>query len=101
MLGVARRRPRLVVEKVEWAGADIAVDELVPLFRGSDVVVHLAWLIQPSHDGAELAYPRAVGHPRCLQHYRDSMRRQLDLALRFVPPAVRQDWAERLGRIFS
>ena len=64
VLGVARRRPRLVVEKVEWARADIAVDELVPLFRGSDVVVHLAWLIQPSRDQQQLGRVNLEGSAR-------------------------------------
>ncbi len=50
ILGVARRRPELRVEKTEWAEADITSDDLVPLFRGADAVVHLAWTIQPSHD---------------------------------------------------
>src|SRR4051812_19420844 len=50
VLGVARRRPVLTVPKVEWAQADIASSDLVPLFRGADAVVHLAWLIQPSRD---------------------------------------------------
>jgi len=50
VLGVARRLPSLELPKVEWAAADIARDELAPLFHGSDCVVQLAWLIQPSHD---------------------------------------------------
>ena len=50
VLGVARRRPELQVDKVEWAEADVASSDLVPLFRGADAVVHLAWLIQPSRD---------------------------------------------------
>ncbi len=50
VLGVARRLPGLRMEKVEWAAADIVEDDLVPLFRGADAVVLLAWLIQPSRD---------------------------------------------------
>jgi UDP-glucose 4-epimerase len=50
ILGIARRRPELELEKTEWAEADIAEDELAPLLRGADAVVHLAWVIQPSHD---------------------------------------------------
>ena len=48
VLGVARRLPRLDKPKVDWAAADVSRDDLEPLFRGADVVVHLAWLIQPS-----------------------------------------------------
>lgn len=50
VLGVARRTPDWEVGKGEWAAADIATDELVPLFRGADAVVHLAWAFQPTHD---------------------------------------------------
>src|SRR3954469_14414300 len=50
VLAVARRMPRLVVPKVEWARADVVTSDLAPLLRGADCVVHLAWLIQPSRD---------------------------------------------------
>ncbi|MDQ3889736.1 MAG: NAD-dependent epimerase/dehydratase family protein [Actinomycetota bacterium] len=50
VLGVARRLPGLEFRKTEWAQADVTKSDLVPLFRGADAVVHLAWLIQPSHD---------------------------------------------------
>ena len=48
--GIARRRPALRLPKTSWATADVATDDLVPLFRNADAVVHLAWLIQPSRD---------------------------------------------------
>ena len=50
ILGVARRRPAADFPATEWATADVAKDDLAPLFRGADAVVHLAWAIQPSHD---------------------------------------------------
>lgn len=50
VLGVARRKPDLEWPKTEWVAADITRAHLEPLFAGADVVVHLAWLIQPSHD---------------------------------------------------
>jgi nucleoside-diphosphate-sugar epimerase len=50
VLGVARRAPELEVPKVDWAQADVTRDDLIPLFRGADAVVHLAWAIQPSRD---------------------------------------------------
>ena len=50
VLGLARRLPGLRVPKTTWAEADVTTTDLVPLFRGADAVVHLAWLIQPSHD---------------------------------------------------
>jgi len=54
IVGVARRVPDTPVadrpwDKVEWAAADVATDDLAPVFAGADAVVHLAWLIQPSH----------------------------------------------------
>ena len=50
VLGLARRVPDHGMPKTTWARADIADDDLVPHFRGADVVVHLAWIIQPSRD---------------------------------------------------
>ncbi|HEX6443697.1 MAG TPA: NAD-dependent epimerase/dehydratase family protein [Streptosporangiales bacterium] len=49
VVGVARRRPGWRPDKVQWIQADVARDDLAPLFRGASAVVHLAWLIQPSH----------------------------------------------------
>lgn len=54
IVGIARRRPFLDLDKVTWVGADVSTDALRPLFRGCDAVVHLAWLIQPSRDLARL-----------------------------------------------
>ena len=65
--GVARRLPTLEVEKTEWLTADIARDELAPIFRGADVVVHLAWLIQPSHDLNALWRVNVEGSSRLLR----------------------------------
>jgi UDP-glucose 4-epimerase len=64
VLGVARRRPVIEFPKTDWAQADIASDELVPLFRGADVVVHLAWTIQPSHDLPRLWHTNVEGSTR-------------------------------------
>jgi UDP-glucose 4-epimerase len=64
LLGVARRRPQLALPKTEWAQADIARDDLESLFDGADAVVHLAWLIQPSHDGDALARVNLEGSAR-------------------------------------
>ncbi len=49
ILGVARRLPQWSAPRTEWAQADIERDDLVGLFRGADVVIHLAWLLQPTH----------------------------------------------------
>jgi UDP-glucose 4-epimerase len=50
VLGIARRLPAAGPATCAYAGADVVTDALVPLFRGADAVVHLAWVIQPSHD---------------------------------------------------
>jgi UDP-glucose 4-epimerase len=50
VVGVARRLPSSERPKTEWQQADVATSDLVPLLRGADAVVHLAWQIQPSRD---------------------------------------------------
>ena len=50
IVGLARRVPAVQMPKVEWVGADVTEDELVPVFAGADAVVHLAWAIQPGRD---------------------------------------------------
>src|ERR687890_207365 len=64
VLGVARRLPGLRMNKVEWAAADIARDDLVPHFRGADAVILLAWLIQPSRDLNKLWMVNVEGRMR-------------------------------------
>ena len=72
ILGVARRRPAPEIAKTEWAEADFAEDHLVPLFRGADAVVHLAWLIQPSHDEARLRRTNVQGSTRLFRATADA-----------------------------
>jgi UDP-glucose 4-epimerase len=66
IVGIARRRPRADAEKVTWVTADIAREDadLVAAFGGADVVVHLAWLIQPSRDPETLAAVNVEGSRR-------------------------------------
>lgn len=65
VLGIARRIPdEWRPAKLEWHAADIAEDDLVGPMRGADVVVHLAWLIQPSHDVAVLERTNVHGSAR-------------------------------------
>jgi nucleoside-diphosphate-sugar epimerase len=52
IVGIARRVPKAEFPKVEWRGADVTEDDLVPIFAGADAVIHLAWAIQPSRDEA-------------------------------------------------
>jgi UDP-glucose 4-epimerase len=64
VLGLARRLPTARFDKTEWAEADVTSSELAPLFRGADVVIHLAWLIQPGRDPATLRATNVDGSRR-------------------------------------
>jgi len=61
VLAIARRPASLAFPKVEWARADISRDDVEPLLVGADVLVHLAWQIQPSHDEATMARTNVAG----------------------------------------
>jgi UDP-glucose 4-epimerase len=52
IVGVARRLPIATFPKTSWQHADVSESALAPIFAGADVVIHLAWLIQPSRDEA-------------------------------------------------
>ncbi|MBW3615395.1 MAG: NAD-dependent epimerase/dehydratase family protein [Actinobacteria bacterium] len=64
LVGVARRRPEFALPKLEWSPADIRTADLASVFRGADVVIHLAWVIQPSHDLAGLHSTNVGGSQR-------------------------------------
>ncbi|HET7567047.1 MAG TPA: NAD-dependent epimerase/dehydratase family protein [Gaiellaceae bacterium] len=72
VVGIARRLPSLAVEKTEWRVADVEHDDLVPLFRGADCVVHLAWRIQPSHDLEALRRTNVGGSMRVFRAVADA-----------------------------
>jgi UDP-glucose 4-epimerase len=64
VVGIARRRPDLDLQGVEWRDADIRSADLAEHFRGADAVIHLAWLIQPSRDERELESVNLDGSAR-------------------------------------
>jgi len=64
ILGLARRPPDSSFPKTTWAAADVRTDNLEARFRGADVVVHLAWAIQPSHDRRALRSTNVDGSSR-------------------------------------
>jgi UDP-glucose 4-epimerase len=70
VVGVARRRPTLVMPKTTWVAADVVDDDLESVFRGADCVVHLAWLIQPSRDQRILQAVNVEGSSRVFQAVR-------------------------------
>jgi UDP-glucose 4-epimerase len=77
IVGIARRVPSRPHPRTRWVGADIVTSPLEKLFAGADAVINLAWLIQPSRDGAAL---RAVNV--------DGSRRVFEAAARAGVPAL-------------
>jgi len=67
IVGVARRLPSVQPPKVRWVQADVTRSDLVGVFRGSDAVVHLAWLIQPSRDEAVTRETNVEGSRRVFE----------------------------------
>jgi UDP-glucose 4-epimerase len=64
VLGLCRRVPKAQFAKTEWRQADVVRTPLRPLFQGADAVVHLAWLIQPGRDKAQLRAVNVDGSAR-------------------------------------
>src|SRR4051812_43267114 len=67
IVGLARRMPSWTAPKVRWESCDVAEDALAPRFAGADAVIHLAWLIQPSRDEAELERVNVDGSRRVFE----------------------------------
>lgn len=66
--GVARRvGDAMPFPEVEWTAADVATTDLRPVFDGAEAVVHLAWAIQPSRDGARLWRTNVLGSRRVFE----------------------------------
>src|SRR5947199_4018642 len=66
IVAIARRRPEQSWPRTTFVAADIVSDDLVPLLRGVDAVVHLAWLIQPGRDESVTAAVNVDGTRRLL-----------------------------------
>ena len=67
IVGVARRLPDWSPPRTQWISKDIARDDLRVVMAGADVVIHLAWLIQPSRDPAELERVNVDGSRRVFE----------------------------------
>src|SRR3954463_14011306 len=67
IVGVARRLPDWRPERTRWVAADVARDDLHPLFDGADPVIHLAGVVQPSRDDAELERVNVGGSRRVFE----------------------------------
>lgn len=72
VVGLQRRVPRYSVPKTEWVAADIVRSPLTELFAGADVVIHLAWLIQPARDLELVRSVNVDGSARVFQAVRDA-----------------------------
>lgn len=66
VVALARRLPPEPDPRAEWHAVDVAEDDLVPVLSGADVVVHLAWLLQPAHDPDEMWRVNVRGTRRVL-----------------------------------
>ncbi|MBB1253273.1 NAD-dependent epimerase/dehydratase family protein [Streptomyces sp. OF3] len=71
VVGVARRLPDPPPAGTDWVSVDIgrqdATRELTGVLEGADAVVHLAWLLQPSHDPAVTWRTNVLGTDRVLR----------------------------------
>jgi UDP-glucose 4-epimerase len=67
IVGVARRQPDWQAPRTRWVSLDVERDDLRPVLAGADAVIHLAWLIQPSRDEAELERVNVRGSRRVFQ----------------------------------
>jgi UDP-glucose 4-epimerase len=67
IVGVARRQPQWTNPRTRWVQADVSSSPLEPVFAGTDAVIHLAWLIQPSHDEQTLAATNVRGSQRVFE----------------------------------
>lgn len=61
---LARRYPSHGFSEAEFISADVVHSDLVPLLRGANVVIHLAWAIQPGRDGALTHTVNVLGSER-------------------------------------
>ena len=77
VLALARRVAELEFPKTEWAYADIATSDLARRFRGADCVVHLAWVIQPSHDQERMWRTNVEGSARLFRAVKEAGVRNL------------------------
>jgi nucleoside-diphosphate-sugar epimerase len=67
IVGLARRVPRWQPDRTRWVRADVVTSPLEEIFERADAVIHLAWLIQPSRDGAALRAVNVDGSRRVFE----------------------------------
>lgn len=67
IVGVARRRPDRRFRRTRFTVADVARDDLVPVLRGADAAVHLAWRLQPLRRPESLERTNVEGSRRVFE----------------------------------
>jgi UDP-glucose 4-epimerase len=67
IIGIARRMPAWRPKRTQWVSLDVERHDLRPWLEGADAVIHLAWLIQPSRDAAELERVNVRGSRRVFE----------------------------------
>jgi UDP-glucose 4-epimerase len=67
IVGIARRMPHARFPKTIFVPADVSRDDLAAHFAGAACVVHLAWLIQPSHDRQTTWSTNVIGSRRVFE----------------------------------
>jgi UDP-glucose 4-epimerase len=67
IVGVARRASGPPWPKVEWHSLDVSTEDLAPLAKGVDAVIHLAWLLQPARNQALVRRVNLEGSRRVLE----------------------------------
>ena len=64
IVGLARRPGGPPHPKVRWERADVRLTDMTAAFAGADAVVHLAWLLQPSHQEPRMRAVNVDGSER-------------------------------------
>ena len=67
VLGLARRPDGPPHPKVRWERADVRLTDMAPAFAGADAVIHLAWLLQPSHQEPRMRAVNVDGSARVFE----------------------------------
>jgi UDP-glucose 4-epimerase len=67
VLGIARRVPDTAPAKTRFVSADVAADDLTPHLRAGDVLVHLAWMFQPTHQPRVTWASNVLGSSRAFE----------------------------------
>ncbi|HEX3594405.1 MAG TPA: NAD-dependent epimerase/dehydratase family protein [Polyangiaceae bacterium] len=90
---LGRRVPERESGKTFYVSADVAEEQLAPVFEGADVVVHLAWRFQPEKRPDELWSTNVLGSRRVFDAARQAGVGRLVNMSSFAAYAPREDFA--------